>query len=582
MRRLDARATRLVLDTRGLDVSGVEQFTRDFLGATEVMAPIWVSRPFHPGDGDPVDGTPLVIELPPSTAHEEMIRIHYETSPHAEGLHWSSTGEGGGRQPFFYTTSSPIDARSWIPTQDGPGARASYRVHVETPPNMVALFSVGAGADAKRPGAPTPNRGHDHWFVVPRPVAADRLDLVVGDLKFKALAPDVGVYGQGWSTRRDARALREAVAVRRASLRLPGGDAWSRRDYVVMPADFPFAFRSSAKLTLLSPTLIGGLPRLIPLAARLPDAEVDSRIRSAGWGDRWIAPALAGYLQSRLVESLYGAPLAALSDTLSWLRLRDALRGAPPAAQVLAADPVGGFEGPGAAAIPVDKGRLFLSFLDASFGRTAFDAFLSACFARPADQPMTSADFVDLAERNLLAPHPGVVRPRQIDAWINDAGIPAAAALPAADELRPVDAAREAWLARRATAAALGAQAWPAENWLYFLGSLPQGLDAARLAELDAAYHPMKSGDAEVESAWLSLAIREDYQPAFTQLEAYLKRIGRIGLIAPLYAGLMRSPAGADLARRVYLAARPGYDSTAAAIIDAIVTHRTGTDDHAE
>ena len=574
VRRLDPRATQLVLDTRGLEVSGVEQFTSDFLGATEMMAPIWVSRPFHPGVGNPVDGTPLVIDLAPSRAPQEMIRIHYETAPQAAGLHWSATGTGGDRQPFFYTLSAPLDARSWIPTQDDPGARASYRVHVETPSNMVALLSAGA---------PTPTRAADHWFIVSRPIAADRLDLVVGDLKFKALAADLGVYGHGWSTRQDARALRNAAAVRSAGRRLPGGGGTAaRRDYVVMPADFPFAYRATGQLTLLSPTLVTGLPRLIPLAARLPDAGIHSRLRPAAWRDRWIGAAFSGYLQSRIVESLYGAPRAALSDTLAWMRLRAALASAAPAAQVLASDSVGGAPGAGAAAIPVDKGRLFLNFLDASFGRANFDAFVSAYMARSAAAPVTTAQFVDFVEQNLLASHPGVVRRRQIDSWIEDPGIPAAAALPAADELQPVDAAREAWLARRTTAAAIGARAWPAEKWLYFLGTLPPGLDAARLAELDSAYHPMDCGDAEVEAAWLLVAIRAAYQPAFKALVVYLQQTGRIDLIAPLYAQLMRSTAGQDLARHVYLAARPGYDPQAAAVIDAILSHRTGKSQNAE
>ena len=574
VRRLDPHATHLILDTRGLDVSGVEQFTRDFLGATEVMAPIWVSRPFHPGTGNAVDGTPLVIDLAPSRAAEEMIRIHYETAPHAAGLHWSATGTGGDRQPFFYTLSAPLDARSWIPTQDDPDARASYRVHVKTPSNMVVLLSAVASS---------PKRAADHWFVVSRPIAADRLDLVVGDLKFKAVAADVGVYGQGWSTRRDARALSEAAAVRGARLSLPGGGgASARRDYVVMPADFPFAYRDTGQLTLLSPTLVGGLPRLIPLAARLPVAGIRSRLRPASWRDQWIDAACAGYLQSRVVESLYGAPRAALSDTLAWMHLRRALGSVAAATQVLASDPVGRPPGPGDAAIPVDKGRLFLSFLDASVGRTNFDAFLTAYFADHAGQPVTTAQFVDFVEQDLLARAPGVVRRRDLDEWIHDPGIPAAAALPAADELQPVDAARDAWLARRISAAAIGARGWPAENWLYFLGTLPLRLDAARLAELDAAYHPMRSDDAEVEAAWLVAAIRADYQPAFKPLAAYLRQTGRIGLIAPLYAELMRSTAGEEFARHVYSTARPGYDPLAVAVIDAIVSHPTEKGPHAE
>jgi leukotriene-A4 hydrolase len=67
------------------------------------------------------------------------------------------------------------------------------------------------------------------------------------------------------------------------------------------------------------------------------------------------------------------------------------------------------------------------------------------------------------------------------------------------------------------------------------------------------------------------LAIRHQYQPSAVRLEEYLKSIGRSGLIAPLYREMMKTPAGATQARRVYGLARPHYHPSVAAAIDAIV-----------
>ena len=65
VKRLDPRATELVLDTRDLDIRDVSEKATDVLGATAKSETTWVSRPFHFDKADPILGSPLVIELPP-------------------------------------------------------------------------------------------------------------------------------------------------------------------------------------------------------------------------------------------------------------------------------------------------------------------------------------------------------------------------------------------------------------------------------------------------------------------------------------------------------------------------------------
>ena len=100
---------------------------------------------------------------------------------------------------------------------------------------------------------------------------------------------------------------------------------------------------------------------------------------------------------------------------------------------------------------------------------------------------------------------------------------------------------------------------------------MPADLTTAQVAELDQTFGFARSANAEVVQCWLLLAIRHQYQPGFARLEEYLKTIGRRQLIAPLYREMMKTPAGATQARRVYALARPHYHPSAAAAIDAIV-----------
>jgi hypothetical protein len=91
------------------------------------------------------------------------------------------------------------------------------------------------------------------------------------------------------------------------------------------------------------------------------------------------------------------------------------------------------------------------------------------------------------------------------------------------------------------------------------------------MADLDQAFGYTHTANAEIGRSWFVLVIRNRYQPSYVRLEEYLETIGRRKLIAPLYQELMKTPAGAVQAKRVYALARPGYHPQTVAAIDAIV-----------
>src|SRR6266478_1794038 len=133
LKRLDPRATQLVLDTKDLMINDVSQKATDVLGATAKNQTIWVSRPFHLEKPDPILGSALVIDLPPTRKTVESIRIDYETLPTAAALQWLTPKQTAGRRKaFLYTQSEPIGARSWIPLQDTPLVRATYEARIHT------------------------------------------------------------------------------------------------------------------------------------------------------------------------------------------------------------------------------------------------------------------------------------------------------------------------------------------------------------------------------------------------------------------------------------------------------------------
>jgi len=174
-KRLDARATQLVLDTKDLMVNDVSQKATDVLGATAKNQTIWVSRPFRLEKPDPILGSALVVDLPPSRSPVESIRIDYETLPTAAALQWLTPKQTAGRRKaFLYTQSEPIGARTWIPLQDTPSVRVTFDAEIRVPAGLRAV--MGAEMDGSR-------------FRMPQPVPSYLIALAAGDLAFRELGP---------------------------------------------------------------------------------------------------------------------------------------------------------------------------------------------------------------------------------------------------------------------------------------------------------------------------------------------------------------------------------------------------------
>jgi leukotriene-A4 hydrolase len=562
-KRLDPRATQLVLDTKDLTIMDVSQKASDVIGATAKSQTLWVSRPFHMEKPDPILGSALVIELPPSKKATESIRIEYETLPDSSALQWLSKQQTARHKAFLYTESEPIGARTWIPLQDTPQVRATYKAKVHTSPDVRAVMSAENDPTAKRNG--------EYSFNMPQPVPSYLIALAVGDLEFRATGPRTGVYAEKPMIKEAAKEFADTEAMIQANEKMFGPYRWGRYDILVMPPSFPVGGMENPRLSFITPTVIAGDKSLVSVIAHeLAHSWAGNLVGNATWRDLWLNEGFTDYMESRIMTAVYGEPRAAMEAVLGVKSLRVDLEKLKPADQILAndlrdRDPQEVFT-----AIPYEKGRLFLNYLDAKFGREHFDAFLHAYFDHFSFKSITTEQFLGFLQENLLDRFPGIVSRDQVNTWVFKPGLPADAVLPATTLFQPVDDARAAWLSDKLAAKKFGGD-WAVQQWLYFLENMPKSLTAAQLADLDRRYAFTKSNNAEIAHSWFKLVISNDYQPGFPRLEEYLKTIGRTKLVKPLYEELMASPSGADFAKRVFAKARPGYHPETVSAIKSIV-----------
>ena len=553
--RVRTGAETLVLDTRDLIIHGVENTTGDD-GTFEAA--------YQLGETDPVLGAPLSITLEPGTTH---VRVRYETRPTASALQWLAPEQTSGKQqPFMFTQSQAIHARSWIPLQDSPGVRVTYSARVRTPSTLRAVMSAANDPTALIDG--------DYTFHMGQPVPSYLIALAVGDLGFESLGPRAGVYAEPAILSAAAAEFADTEAMIAATERLYGPYRWERYDLLVLPPSFPFGGMENPRLTFATPTILAGDKSLVSLVAHeLAHSWSGNLVTNATWRDFWLNEGFTTYIERRIIEEVYGPRRAEMEAVLGYQVLKDKLERLDDADAILHVDLTGRDPDDGMTQVPYEKGALFLRSLEEAVGRDRFDQFLRAYFDRFAFQSITTNDFLSQLETHLLDDPggPASVDHQVVTQWIDEPGLPATAPQPQSDALTLVEQAARDWLQGQTLAEELPTSLWSTHEWLHFLTNLPVQLTQSQLEGLDGAFSLTDTGNAEIAHAWLLIAIRNEYAAADARLRTYLTEIGRRKLIRPLYEALATSPSGRERALAIYREARPGYHPISTDTIDELL-----------
>ncbi len=559
--RVDPGATQLVLDTRDLIVHAVTQRATNVLGAEADAKAPWVDRPFRLDKADPILGSALVIDLPPSRKAHEFIRIDYETGPRPRATGWLTEKQTAGHRPLMYALPGPIAARSWLPLQDTPQVRFTYKAVIHTPEDLRAVMSPAPDPKAKRTG--------EYSFVMDDAVPAAALGLVAGDLEFKEISPHSGVYAEKPLLRASAAEFADFEAMQAAAQALLGARPAGRFDIVVVGSHLPIAAASAPRMIFVSSTLLAGDKSLLsPAIGALADAW---SLPPAAWRDAWVGEGLDRYAANRILGALYGSVRANIDQLAALEAMHAAFASRLPADQALALDLRGRDPGLAVTAATRVKAGLLFTWLESRFGRDRLDGFLRDLISRRSGHSLTTEEFLGELRTQLLERYPGIAGMEEVMAWVSGPGLPRSAELPPAQDWGSVDAVRAAWLAGAAPLTRPRTADWIDYQWGRFLDGMPSDLGAARMLELERALPHGRDLNPVVGAAWYTLVARSGYPAAAKPLEKFLLEVGRGSLLVPLYRAMQGTPAETEVARRVFARARPGYHPQVAAAVDAIV-----------
>lgn len=77
------------------------------------------------GEDDELLGSALTVQIKPET---KKVTIYYESDPGSNSLQWLTPQQTAGKKhPYLYTQGQAVLTRTWIPCQDTPLKRITYR-----------------------------------------------------------------------------------------------------------------------------------------------------------------------------------------------------------------------------------------------------------------------------------------------------------------------------------------------------------------------------------------------------------------------------------------------------------------------
>ena len=556
LNRVAADAMEIVLDTRELTIEGAS-FA---MGSGEEIV-----ADHHFGAPDVVLGTALIISVPPDleSATELVLKIDYRSSPEATALQWLPPElTAGGEQPFLFSQSQAIHARSWVPLQDTPAVRITYNATIHTPPELLAVMSANNDPAADRDGA--------YEFEMPQPIPSYLLALAVGNIYFAPIGYRTGVYSEPEMLEASAFEFADTQAMLETAEAMFGPYQWGRYDLLILPPSFPYGGMENPRLTFLTPSLLAGDRSLVSTVAHeLAHSWSGNLVTNSTWRDGWLNEGWTSYLELRLMEVIYSKERAAEENVLGYRELLIDFEEVRPKQQALAPTFESGDPDDFQGTIAYHKGNLFLQYLENAFGRETFDQFILGYFAEHAFGTITTEEFLEYLDKELLSNYESKVSRVQVEQWLYEPGLPDDALIPSSASLDRAAELAVLWSQGEIDIVDVPTEDWSPHAMKYFINNLDADLSTGKLIELDTALGLSDTRNAEIGRTWFIQVAQRQHRPAYDKLEQYLGRYGRTRLVRPIYVALAQNGSDLELAIALFDGARGIYHPLTNASIES-------------
>ena len=547
-----------IFDIKGLDIQKVT------LGQKEEK-----ETDFMIGKDDELLGQPLCVKVLPNT---KFINIYYKTTEKTEALDWLSPELTAGKvHPYMYTQGEAILTRSWIPLQDAPSNRVTYTAKVKVPKDLMALMSAENPKKMNTEGI--------YHFEMKQPIPCYLIALAVGNLKYKKLGKNCGVYSEPELINACAYEFVDLPKLITAAEKIYGKYQWEQYDIIVLPYSFPFGGMENPRLTFASPTLLAGDRSLVSVVAHeLAHSWSGNLVTNASWDDFWLNEGFTVYFENRIMEEIYGKEIADILALIEYQELESEIsaigKSKFPEDTHLKLTLKGRNPDDGMTSIAYVKGAFFLKTLENKVGRKLFDKFLNSYFKRFSFHTITTEKFEDYLNSQLLKPNHIAFNTKE---WLYNAGIP--------KNCLKIESPRFKEVQKLAERCANGEdifkvkrkknritrEKYVTQEWLAFFRKLPKKVDPQLLRKLDEKLNFKGCGNAEIMTEWYVLGIHSGYKDIRPDMEKFLMKVGRRKFLTPIYEALTLNTDDVKWGKKVFEKATNNYHYVSKNTIQAIL-----------
>src|SRR5260221_6662726 len=203
------------------------------------------------------------------------------------------------------------------------------------------------------------------------------------------------------------------------------------------------------------------------------------------------------------MEKVYGKDFAEMNASLGLDGLKETIKdlGDTSADTHLKLNLTGRDPDDGVTDVAYQKGCFFLVLLEQTVGRKKLDDWMRKYFDAHAFKSMKTEELVEIIKNDLLGNDSALLKKVNMEAWIYGPGLPANFPVVKSERFEKVDEELKKW-SDGAKAPSLETKHFSTQEWLRFLGGLPEKISLDRMKELDDAFGFTKSGNSEILCEW--------------------------------------------------------------------------------
>ncbi|CAF1629954.1 unnamed protein product [Rotaria magnacalcarata] len=475
----------------------------------------------------------LTIEMNDESKDSTIsIIIHYSTSnTKCSALQWLTKEQTADRQyPYMFSQCQAIHARSLYPCQDTPGVKSTFTAKVKCPKPLTVLMSgLQTNYDENT---------NTFYFEQQQAIPSYLIAIAVGKLASYDLSPRIRVWTESSMIRQCQYEFEHAEQFLTAAEQLLGEYQWKRYDFLVLPPSFPYGGMENPCMNFLTPTLLAGDRSLIStIVHEMTHSWTGNLVTNENWEHFWLNEGFTSFIEAKILGNLdkaNGKEVRRFHAAQQWQDLQTAVAtwGATHPYTCLVyrlnnTDPDDAYS-----SVQYYKGAAFLWYLeqDVIGSESDFDEFLRSYIIKFGRKILNTDDFIQYFQ-SYFPQAPSV----DWQSWLYTPGMPPIThdfstkleeqCNQLATQLSPITKEQMNMLNAKQVA--------------YLLNVLlnhKSTINRDYIEQLDTNCDMSKYSNCEICFRWYQLCIRVKFEKYLDNIFEFLKVIGRMKFVKPLYA----------------------------------------------